>query len=198
MINEALRNLLISLKDRALELEAEYLQIHTRYDGYPLNLETLHLENAEKLNDIIEQHGWPGRSLVGTEGADAAFTLAQHSISKPELQRQFFQHINEAAKNGEATPCQAACLEDRIRFNEGKPQRYGMFFNWDESGVLIANVENLDLANKLRKEMGLKTVEEAKEIHRKEIEEEGGGRPLDFHEHKRNELAWAKRVGWRE
>ena len=157
----------------------------------------LHLENAKKLNEIVEKHGWPGRSLVGTEGADAAFMLACHSISKPDFQRKFLQHIKEALKKGEATKPQAACLEDRILFNEGKPLKYGMLFDWDESGELSANVENLELANELRRGMGLKTVEEAKELHRKEIKMEGGRPPSDYHEHKRQEQAWAKRVGWR-
>jgi hypothetical protein len=94
------------------------------------------------------------------------------------------------------TRIQVACLEDRIQFNEGKSQKYGMLLDWDESGELIVNVVGLELANELRKEMGLKTVEEVKDLHRKEIEKEGGP-PQDFHEHKRKELAWAKRVGWR-
>lgn len=197
MINEALKNLLISLKDRDHELRAEILKERTLYDGYDPRMEALHLGNAEKLNEIIEKYGWPGRSLVGKEGANAACVLAQHSISKPELQRKFLQHIKVAVNKREATSCQAACLEDRILFNEGTPLKYGMLFDWDESGELIANVGNVELANELRREMGLQTVEEAKECHRKEIEMEGGGPPSDYHEYKRQEQAWAKRVGWR-
>ena len=197
MINDALKKILISLKDRDLELRTKILKEGTLHDGYDPRMEALHRENAEKLNDIIGKHGWPGRSLVGTEGADAAFMLACHSISEPKLQRKFLQHIKEAVKNGEATTPQVACLEDRIRFNEGKPLRYGMLFDWDESGELITNVENLDLANDLRREMGLITVKEAKARHRQEIAMEGGRPPSDYHEHKRQEEAWAKRVGWR-
>ena len=72
-----------------------------------------------------------------------------------------------------------------------------MLFAWNESGELVANVDNIELANEFRKEIGLKTVEEAKESHRKEIELEGGRPPSNYHEHKRQEHAWAKRVGWR-
>ncbi|MGB0910002.1 MAG: DUF6624 domain-containing protein [Nitrospirales bacterium] len=197
MINEELKSLLISLKDRDRELRTEIFKEGTLNDGYDPKMEAWHLKNTEKLDEIIEKLGWPGKSLVGTEGSDATFMLACHSKSTPSFQRKFLQHVQEAVKNQEAIKAQAACLGDRIRFNEGKPLKYGMLFDWDESGELVANVEDLDLTNELRKEMGLKTVEEESELHRKKIEMEGGGPSSDFHEYKREEQAWAKRVGWR-
>ncbi len=197
MINEELKSYLLSLKDQDLQLRTKILKEGTLNDGYDPRMEALHVENADKLDELIEKYGWPGRSLVGTEGADAAFMLACHSISNPELQRKFLNQLQEAVKKGDATKPQAACLGDRIRFNEGKPLKYGMLFDWNESGELVANVENIDVANELRKEMGLKSVEEAKALHQKEIEREGGRPPSDYHEHKVQEHAWAKRVGWR-
>jgi hypothetical protein len=63
--------------------------------------------------------------------------------------------------------------------------------------LVISNVDNTALANERRKKLGLKTIEEATQLHRKEIEKEGGGPPADYHDHKRKEVAWAKRTGWR-
>ena len=196
-MNTALRELLISLKDRDIELRQKILKKGSLYDGYDEELEALHVSNAEKLNDIIAKHGWPGKSLVGKDGADAAVIIAQYSISKPILQKKFLAYLKPAVKKGEALPIHEACLEDRILFNEGKPQKYGMLFDWTENGKLITNVDDITLANERRKKLGLRTVEEAAEIHRKEIEAEGGGPPPDYFEHKRKETEWAKRVGWR-
>ena len=192
-----LRELLISLKEKDFELREAILKDGSLYDGYDEEMEALHIKNAEKLNEIVTEYGWPGKSLVGEDGSDAAVIIAQHSISKPTLQRKFLEYLKSSVVEGEALPAQEACLEDRILFNEGKPQKYGMLFDWNEKGELFTNVDDLVLANERRKKLGLKSIEEATKLHRKEIEEEGGGPPADFHEHKRKELAWAKRVGWR-
>jgi len=170
MPNEALKALLINLKDKDFELREELLEQGALYSGYDERMEALHIENAEKLNVIIKEHGWPGKSQVGKDGAYAAFVLAQHAISKPALQKYFFQQISKAVKNEEASPRHAACLEDRILFNQARPLKYGMLFDWDENGIFSTNVDD----------------------------NESCGPPPDYHEHKRMENEWAKRVGWLE
>ena len=143
------------------------------------------MSNAEKLYEIICQFGWPGKTLVGEDGASAAALIAQHAISKPDLQRKFLEQLKLAVTQDEASPVQAACLEDRILFNEGKPQKYGMLFDWSESGELVTNVDDIALANARRRRLGLRTLEEATALHRKQVHEEGGGPPADYHAHKR-------------
>ncbi len=194
-MNNELREKLISMT--AAESKArQALTDGRRYDGYPDGLEELHIQHATKLFQIINEHGWPGKSLVEKDGATAAFNLARNAISRPELQKQFLKHLEEAVLTGEATAIQKACLQDCILFYQGNPQQHGMFFDWDESGELVVNVANVSQANERRKALGLKTLEEARLLHKKEIEQEGGP-PKDIKEHKRQELAWARRVGWR-
>ena len=197
MINETLRELLITLNGKDFELREQLLKQGTLYEGYDEKMEALHIENAEKLHTIIKEYGWPGRSQVGKDGADAAFILAQHAISKPSLQKYFLEQLSKAVEGEEATPIQLACLEDRILFNQAKPLKYGMLFDWDEAGVFTTKVDDLTLANERRKKIGLGTIEDATINFRKEVEKESGGPPADYHEHKRLELEWAKRVGWR-
>jgi hypothetical protein len=40
---------------------------------------TVGARNLARLKEIVEQHGWPTISLVGVDGAAAAFLLAQHA-----------------------------------------------------------------------------------------------------------------------
>lgn len=167
------------------------------YDGYDEGMEAQHINNAEELKKIIDENGWPGKSLVGIEGANAAFVIAQHSISKPELQKLFLVELKKAVAKGEATSIQRACLEDRILFNQGKPCIYGMLFDWDDDGNLIANVDDEALVNERRAKLGLSTLSEALNKHREEIEKEGGGPPSDIKKHKKMGQEWARRVGWR-
>lgn len=196
-MNQELIEKIISMRNMDLEMRESILKSGSLYDGYDKEMEAIHIQNAEKLKKIIDKYGWPGKSLVGQEGANAAFMIAQHSISKPVLQRQFLAELKKAVANGEATPNQEACLEDRILFNEGKPCKYGMLFDWDDEGNLIANVDDEALVNERRAKLGLSTLSEALKKHREEIENEGGGPPKDINKHKQMGLEWAKRVGWR-
>jgi len=196
-MNQELQTLIISMKDEDFEMRKSILEDGSLYDGYSKEMEALHIRNAENLKIIIDKHGWPGRSLIGMEGADAAIVIAQNSISKPEIQKQFLVELKEAVAKGEATPLQEACLEDRILFNQGMPCLYGMLFDWDIAGNLVANVDDEKLVNVRRSKLGLKPLSEALEKHREEIKSEGGGPPSDIKKHKKMEHEWAKRVGWR-
>ncbi len=194
-MNSELREKLISMVDA--ESKVREAVTAGRDDGYPETLEALHIQHAEEFLQIVNEYGWPGKSLVETDGATAAFILARNAISKPELQKQFFNHLQRAVEAGEATAKQQACLQDCILFYQGNPQEYGLMFDWDESGELVANVENVAQANERRKSLGLKTLAEDLLTHKNEIQTVGGGPPRDINEHKRRELAWAKKVGWR-
>jgi hypothetical protein len=79
--------------------------------------------NMKRLEEIIAQYGWPGRSLVGNEAALAAFLILQHTdLSR---QKKYFGFVKNAALKGEVPRSAAAMLEDRILMGEGKKQIYG-------------------------------------------------------------------------
>lgn len=196
-MNKTLHEEIIKMKEVDLSFRDSLLKRGSLYEGYDEEMETIHLQNAKRLDEIIQSYGWPGKSLVGKDGADAAFLIAQHAISSPQLQRSFLKSLSEAVNKGEATKLQEACLQDRILYNEGKPQRFGMLFDWNENGQLSTELDSIELANERRKKLGLKTVQEATEIHRKEVVDEGGGPPKDIKKHSQLASEWAIIVGWR-
>ena len=57
-------------------------------ERYHPRLEELHRANASRLRQIIAVFGWPGVTLVGEKGAQAAWRIALHSIAEPEFMRQ--------------------------------------------------------------------------------------------------------------
>jgi Family of unknown function (DUF6624) len=82
-------------------------------------------ENLPWLKQVIAETGWPGRSLVGEDGAHAAWLLAQHADLDPGFQRACLTLMTEAAGHGEASPSEVAYLTDRVLLAEGPPQEYG-------------------------------------------------------------------------
>ena len=82
-------------------------------------------DNAAWLRAVVDAVGWPGRSIVGDEGAHAAWLLAQHADGEPELQRRCLQLLEQAVALGEASPADLAHLTDRVLVASGELQLYG-------------------------------------------------------------------------
>ena len=82
-------------------------------------------ENLPWLKGVVAEYGWPGASLVGTDGAYAAWQLAQHADADPAFQRQCLDLMTAAVEAGDATVRQLAYLTDRVLLAEGKQQLYG-------------------------------------------------------------------------
>ena len=85
--------------------------------------------NTRWLADILATRGWPGRTMVGEDGAQAAWLLAQHADRDLDLQRTFLEALRGAVAEGEASPANLAYLEDRVRVADGRPQLYGTQFD---------------------------------------------------------------------
>jgi len=82
-------------------------------------------ENLPWLKQTIAHKGWPTRSMVGDEGAHAAWLLVQHADSDPAFQRHCLDLLIVAAADGEAGQQAVAYLTDRVHLAEGRPQEYG-------------------------------------------------------------------------
>jgi hypothetical protein len=82
-------------------------------------------ENLPWLKGVITERGWPGASLVGADGAEAAWLLAQHADADPVFQRHCLGLLTAAVEAGEATRRNLAYLTDRVLLAEGQAQLYG-------------------------------------------------------------------------
>lgn len=85
----------------------------------------LDLSNTRRMKQIISRYGWPGQSMVGERGCEAAWLLIQHADHDPAFQKQGFFLLERAVENKDAPASLLAYLTDRIRVNEGKLQVYG-------------------------------------------------------------------------
>lgn len=61
-------------------------------------------DNTRWLADLLASRGWPGRTLVGEEAAQAAWLLAQHADRDPIRQHAFLYALRAAVTQGERLP----------------------------------------------------------------------------------------------
>jgi len=80
---------------------------------------------TDRLKEILAEYGWPGFDLVGEDGEDAAWTIAQHSDLDPGLQACALAHLEIAVDEDQGSPGNLAYLSDRVAAGAGEPQRYG-------------------------------------------------------------------------
>lgn len=116
---------------------------------------------TERLGEIVAAYGWPTRTLVGDDGATAAWAIAQHSDLDQAFQRRMLGLMRAAAAVGEADPGDLAYLTDRVAANAGQPQTYGTQMGCGADGKpQLAPLVEPDRVDQLRAEAGLPPLQE--------------------------------------
>jgi hypothetical protein len=111
------------LRSELLRRAERLAAAHAEHDRQAVS--EVEADSAAWLRGVVAEIGWPGRSMVGPDGADAALMLAQHTGHDHVFQRQCLDLLCRAAEAGEAAPAQVAYLTDRILLAEGRQQEYG-------------------------------------------------------------------------
>ncbi|MEK6300047.1 MAG: DUF6624 domain-containing protein [Acidobacteriota bacterium] len=199
MIEERLRLELLQMREADQAVRAELAADGSLFDGYHPRMEELHRRNAERLAEIIEQQGWPAISLVGEDGSDAAWMIAQHAIGEPAFQRRCLSLLTQAAADSAIPAWQPAYLEDRIRMFEDRPQLYGTQYDWDENGEMepwpIEDEEHID---DRRLAIGLGALAENTARMREGVAGEKEQPPRDWARRRKEFDDWAHKTGWRD
>lgn len=199
MIDPDLREELLGLARQDGAVRAQLVVDGALFGGYNNLMAVVHRRNASRLVSIVEDHGWPGRSLVGEDGADAAWLVLKHAIAAPDLQRRLLPVVELAAAAGEVPPWHPATLADGICFYEGRPQVYGSMFHWDEQGELTPwPIEDPAGVDERRRAVGLPPLANQIVSVRMAAEAEGEHAPADPAASRREADEWARSVGWRD
>lgn len=181
-----------------VELRGQLAADHSLFNGYHPKMKALHDRNAERLSAIVHELGWPGKSKVGAEAAHAAWLILQHAISHPELQRRCFPLLAAQVNIGEMEALDVAMLEDRIRCFEGRPQRFGTQFDWDENDEMNPlPMDDKLLVEERRKKIGLRSLEEEIAAKRAEVTGSGEIPPTNYQKYITEKNEWLKANGWR-
>ena len=185
------------MAEHDLRVRAELAASGALFGGYHEEMAAVHEQNADSLAAIVDEFGWPGESLVGNDGAEAAWLILQHAIGRPAFLRRCLPFLKNAVKAGDVPAAHVACLEDRIAVFEERPQRYGTQFDWDGSGNLNPHpLEDPEKVDEYRASVGLGPLSEKIREMRRRAAAEGHRQPDDFAEYLKGRKAWARSVGW--
>jgi len=111
--------------------------------------------NLAKIEEVIAEHGYPGKSLVGSNYMGTAFLVIQHS--NQEAQEKYLPLLKQAADDGELRWSSVALMIDRVLLGQGKKQTYGSQVNTDqETGeYYFGAIENPYQIDSIRNSVGL-------------------------------------------
>lgn len=117
-------------------------------------------DNTEWMKTVLARHGWPGKSLVGKDGASAAWLFVQHADMDRPFQKEAIKLLEAAVAKGEAEGRDLAYLTDRILAGEGKPQRYGTQYHEVDGKLVPQPIEDAEHVDARRAAVGLSTLAE--------------------------------------
>jgi hypothetical protein len=114
-------------------------------------------KNTARMKEIVAARGWPGKALVGKDGASAAWLLVQHADLDVAFQKLCLAKMEPLVKSRDIEAQQYAYLVDRVAVAEKRKQTYGTQFNDKRQPQPIEDEEHVD---ERRKAVGLGTMEE--------------------------------------
>ncbi|GAB3821725.1 DUF6624 domain-containing protein [Kribbella italica] len=132
-------------------------------------LEVVH-DNVQWLRGVVETRGWPGKSLVGEDGVDAAWLLLQHagsgvpSIGTPEnlrFQASCLPLLRASVDTGESHPRHLAHVADNLRQRAGEKPVYAAFataFVTDNDELVLRPDLEAAAIDAERREIGLQAL----------------------------------------
>lgn len=155
ILEPELRTFLLKLQDIDQGIREELLA-----KGYG-NLDSLDIarqeaidrENTAHLQAIIDEHGWPDRFLVGFDGVQAAFLIAQHADNA--FQQAILPAIKASYQRGDLSAGEYALFEDRVRVDQERPQRFGTQAYISDGRLILYPIENHARVDERRSDLGL-------------------------------------------
>lgn len=114
-------------------------------------------KSTMRMKEVVARHGWPGASLIGEDGANAAWLLVQHADLDVAFQKQCLALMEPLVERGEVAGAEFAYLYDRVAVAEKRPQRFGTQFDETREPRPIEDPEHVD---ERRAKVGLGTMAE--------------------------------------
>lgn len=162
--NKELRLELIWMLQEDQKARQDFINAGMQDKKLALKVAEVDSRNTTRLKEIIKQYRWPSKTLVGEDGALAAFLLVQHADLNPDFQRECLVLMEELRLTNpqEVYLPAIAYLTDRIRMANQEPQLYGtqVLINPQTKEIIIYPIEDPDNLGKRRASYELPPMEE--------------------------------------
>jgi hypothetical protein len=159
---DALRQELLAMVKEDQEARNAALKTGFGDSAAARRVEEIDRKNTARLKEIVAKYGWPGRTLVGDEGAHAAWLLVQHADRDRAFQKDCLVLMRAVVRRGEVSAKDLAYLTDRVLVGENKKQVYGTQFKVADGKMVPSPIEDPANVDKRRKEVGLPPLAEYK------------------------------------
>jgi uncharacterized protein DUF6624 len=116
--------------------------------------------NTKWLKEIVAKYGWPGKTLVGADGAHDAWLLVQHADRDREFQKKCLDLMKPLVAKDEVAKTDFAYLTDRVLVAQKKKQLYGTQFTRVNGKMEPQPIEDEANVDKRRAEMGMSSLSE--------------------------------------
>lgn len=162
--NPPLRQELINRVKKDQEVRNEWIKkgVLSKDKTLLRRMEAIDADNTARMKTIVKQYGWPGPELVGQDGTEAAFLLAQHADHG--FQKELLPLIRESYEAKKLSGQNYALFLDRVLVGEGKPQVYGTqakpIEQWKGKEPVLQAIEDEGNVDKRRAEVGLPSISE--------------------------------------
>ena len=114
--------------------------------------------NITRVQALVAQYGYPGKSLVGAPTNEAVWHVIQHN---PAMIPQYIPLLKRAAEKGELPYYRYAMMLDRQLMNEGKEQLYGtQVLGYNGQPPFVWPIQNAAPVNQRRQQAGFSTTVE--------------------------------------
>jgi len=157
MLNQQLQNELLSMQEEDQRVLQELIDCgELGKKEYHPRMRSIHEKNNTRIKEIINAHGWPGISIVGKEGSEAAWLVVQHAVLDTAFMEKCLCLLKDAVNSNEAEGWCLAYLQDRLLTMAGKQQIYGTQHDIDDNGrAYPLPIEESEKVDQLRKELGI-------------------------------------------
>jgi hypothetical protein len=120
-------------------------------------MEQIDKDNLAWFKKVVEKHGWPGMAMVGDDGAQAAFLIAQHAARDLNFMAKCLPLLKAAYKAGDAEGQWVALMTDRLLIlKDKKKQLYGTQLMHKDGRLVPQPIEDEANVDKRRKELQMR------------------------------------------
>lgn len=132
----------------------------SQYDAIKKLQDSLDGANRDRILQIYQAYGWPGKELVGVKAAGLIGTLMLHFPDS--LMVNLYPKLIKEYKRGNISGSNVAHMWDKHLLLNKKPLLYGMFKHVDTvtKATLPPMIRDIRKTNKARKKLGLPPLEQ--------------------------------------